>query len=42
MKRIGIVGAGISGLVAAWTLKRAQPDASIARFEASDRIGGVI
>jgi protoporphyrinogen/coproporphyrinogen III oxidase len=42
MKRIGIVGAGISGLVAAWTLKRARPDASIAIFEASDRIGGVI
>jgi oxygen-dependent protoporphyrinogen oxidase len=42
MNRIGIVCAGISGLVAAWTLKRARPDASIAVLEASDRVGGVI
>jgi oxygen-dependent protoporphyrinogen oxidase len=42
MKRIGIVGAGISGLVAAWYLKRLRPDARISLFEATDRIGGVI
>jgi protoporphyrinogen/coproporphyrinogen III oxidase len=42
MKRIGIVGAGISGLAAAWYIRRMQPDAQLELFEASDRVGGVI
>ncbi len=42
MKRIGIVGAGISGLTAAWYVHRMLPDAQLEMFEASDRIGGVI
>jgi oxygen-dependent protoporphyrinogen oxidase len=42
MKRIGIVGAGISGLATAWYLRRLQPNASITIFDTLDRIGGVI
>ena len=39
-QRIAIIGAGISGLVSAWLLKRAGHDVSI--FEASTRTGGRI
>lgn len=42
MKRFGIVGAGISGLTAAWYLRRLVPDAKIEIFEAEPRLGGVI
>lgn len=42
MIRIAIVGAGISGLAAAWYLQRGLPGATIELFEASDRVGGVI
>lgn len=42
MKRIAIVGAGISGLTCAWYLQKFRPDATIDLIEASDRIGGVI
>lgn len=42
MKRIGIVGAGISGLATAWYVRRMMPEASIELFEASNQIGGVI
>lgn len=37
---IGIVGAGISGIAAAYRLSRAFPLASIVVFEASDDVGG--
>ena len=40
MQRIAIIGAGITGLVAAFELKRLGADCTV--FEASDRVGGVI
>lgn len=39
---IGILGAGISGLTAAWYLKKKLPDATIALIEKSNRVGGWI
>lgn len=42
-KRIAIVGGGISGLTAAYTLHRDYPDAcELTLFEASQRLGGII
>ncbi len=41
LKRIAVVGAGISGLAAAWQLSR-EPDVSVTILEASDRAGGVL
>jgi oxygen-dependent protoporphyrinogen oxidase len=38
--RIGIVGAGLSGLATAFYLKRALPDAALVVFEAEGRPGG--
>ncbi len=38
--RIIVVGAGISGLAAAWELVRTLPDASVTMLDASDRPGG--
>ncbi|MEM7794068.1 MAG: FAD-dependent oxidoreductase [Cyanobacteria bacterium P01_C01_bin.118] len=38
--KIAIVGAGISGLLTAYLLKKKQPNASITLFEKSDRVGG--
>lgn len=40
MKSVGIVGGGISGLVAAWQLAHSAPDVRITVFEAGDRPGG--
>ncbi len=42
MRRIGIVGTGISGATAAWYLNRLVPNLQLELFEARDRIGGVI
>ncbi len=42
MKRIAVVGAGISGLATAWYLHHGLPDAEIEIFEANSRVGGVI
>ncbi len=43
MKRIAIVGAGISGLTAAWQLTRpGTPPADVTLFEASERTGGIV
>ncbi|HEV8374693.1 MAG TPA: protoporphyrinogen oxidase [Candidatus Polarisedimenticolia bacterium] len=42
MKRVVIVGGGISGLAAAFYLRRARPDLAILLLEARDRMGGVI
>jgi len=40
--RIGIVGAGMSGLATAFYLKRARPDVDLVIFEASSRPGGAL
>jgi predicted NAD/FAD-binding protein len=37
-KRIAIVGSGVSGLSALWTLRDSQHDVHV--FEAADRLGG--
>lgn len=42
MKTCAIVGGGISGLTAAYTLSRNHPDINITLYEAADRLGGVI
>ena len=40
--KFAVVGAGISGLTAAWYLERLVPDAQVDVYEGSDRVGGVI
>lgn len=40
--RIGIVGAGLSGLATAFYLQRARPDVEFVVFEAADRPGGTL
>lgn len=40
--RIGIVGAGLSGLATAFYLRRARPDAELVVVEAADRPGGTL
>ncbi|MXV90381.1 MAG: protoporphyrinogen oxidase [Acidimicrobiia bacterium] len=40
--RICVVGAGISGLAAAWEVHRSAPDAELVVLEATSRPGGVI
>jgi len=42
VKRVVIVGGGISGLSAAFYLRRARPDLAITLLEGRDRLGGVI
>lgn len=42
MKRVAIIGGGISGLAAAWWLNQASPSTELKLFEASHRVGGVI
>ena len=37
--RIGIVGAGLSGLATAFYVKRTRPDAEVVVFEANARPG---
>ena len=38
--RVAVVGGGISGLAAAWQLRRALPDLEVTVLEAGDRVGG--
>jgi oxygen-dependent protoporphyrinogen oxidase len=40
--RIGIVGAGLSGLATAFYVRRALPDAELVVFEANARVGGAM
>src|SRR5512134_3942064 len=40
--RIGIVGAGLSGLATAFYLKRARPDVDLVVFETDPRPGGAL
>ena len=40
MKRIAVIGGGISGVTAAWQLARLQKD--VVLFEASERLGGIV
>ncbi len=40
--KIGIIGGGIAGLAAAWQFSQLRPDAKIALFESSSRLGGVL
>ena len=42
MKRVAVIGAGISGLAAALTLAEHSPDIQVTLFEGSDRVGGVL
>ncbi|MHB8681019.1 MAG: protoporphyrinogen oxidase [Acidimicrobiales bacterium] len=41
-RRVAVVGAGISGLAAAWELVRSAPGTEVVVYEASDRLGGKI
>lgn len=41
-KRVAVVGGGIAGLTAAFTIRQRCPDAQIDLFEASSRFGGAI
>ncbi|RMF87103.1 MAG: protoporphyrinogen oxidase, partial [Planctomycetota bacterium] len=41
-KRVAVIGAGISGLAAAWKLVCAGEEVSVTVFEAADRPGGVL
>ena len=38
--RVAIIGAGLSGLTAAWEIHHQHPGVEIEIFEAADRIGG--
>ena len=40
--KLAVVGAGLSGLTAAWYLERLLPNAQVDVFETADRVGGVI
>jgi oxygen-dependent protoporphyrinogen oxidase len=42
MKRVAVVGGGITGLAAAYELRRRLPDLAIVVHEASDRLGGKV
>ncbi|QDV21947.1 protoporphyrinogen oxidase [Aureliella helgolandensis] len=42
MKRVAVLGGGISGLAAAWQLLQAEPHPHITLFESSGRVGGVL
>ena len=42
MKRIAIIGAGLSGLTAAWQLLEDDASLDVTVFEAADRAGGII
>lgn len=41
-QRVVIIGAGISGLAAAWTLQQRAPELDVQTLEASSRAGGVL
>lgn len=40
VRKIAVVGGGISGLAAAWFAKQFAPDADVTVFEGSSRLGG--
>src|SRR5919107_4960646 len=40
LPRVVVVGAGISGLAAAWEVRAQRPDAEVVVLEAADRVGG--
>lgn len=40
--RLAVVGGGVTGLAAAYELRRRLPEASIALYEAADRLGGKV
>ena len=40
--RVVVVGAGVSGLAAAWELRAGRPDVEVVVLEASDRVGGAL
>ena len=42
IRRVAVVGGGISGLAAAFRLMREDAEAEVILFEASDRLGGII
>ena len=42
MRRIAIVGAGVSGLTVAWQLLEEDPSLEVTVFESSDRVGGIV
>ncbi len=42
MKRVAIVGAGISGLTAAWQMLSEEPELAVTVFEGSGRTGGIV
>lgn len=42
MKRVAVIGGGISGLAAALALVEQSPDIEVTLFEGSDRVGGVL
>lgn len=39
-RTVAVIGGGISGLVAAWELRRCDPSCVVTLLEASDRVGG--
>lgn len=41
-RSVAVVGAGLTGLTAAFTLQRERPDVDVVVFEASERVGGKI
>ncbi|MCV7193530.1 protoporphyrinogen oxidase [Mycolicibacterium brumae] len=41
-RRYAVVGGGVSGLTAAYRLRRAVPDAHITVFDPADRLGGIL
>ncbi|HQF12716.1 MAG TPA: protoporphyrinogen oxidase [Thermogutta sp.] len=40
--RVAVIGAGISGLAAAWQIRRLRPEAELAVFEQQHSVGGVL
>ena len=38
--KVGIIGGGISGLVAAWHVSTTHPDTQVTVFDADERVGG--
>lgn len=41
-RHVCIIGAGISGLTAAWQIQQLEPDAEVSIFESANRVGGLI
>jgi len=41
-RRVAVVGAGITGLTAAFTIQRERPEVEVVVFESTDRVGGKI